>query len=85
MVIMLKDMKEGCIFLWGIGVLLIELLTGRKPFDRYISFESEIECHAKERAKSGEMGFPFDGYQLVMEEEEDNVERATRIFLSFDF
>ncbi|AES77703.1 transmembrane protein, putative [Medicago truncatula] len=33
MVIMLKDMKEGCIFLWGIGVLLIELLTGRKPFD----------------------------------------------------
>lgn len=42
-----------------------------------------LQCHAKERAKSGEMGFPFDGYQLVMKEEEDNVERVTRIFFEF--
>lgn len=44
-----------------------------------------LQCHAKERAKSGEMGFPFDGYQLVMEEEEDNIERVTRIFFEFWF
>ncbi|AES94900.1 hypothetical protein MTR_5g019610 [Medicago truncatula] len=31
------------------------------------------------------MGFPFHGYQLVMEEEEDNVERVIGIFFEFCF